>query len=116
LLGQFSPHRIRQRLQIATGDLVLILPIEPADTTAALAAMLQHRSARSISGRIQLLLKSGADPNQSSARGETALMASALDRLFDEHLAKAGANINAQNSVGTTALMILAAKSSPDEI
>jgi ankyrin repeat protein len=43
-------------------------------------------------------------------------MASALDRLFDEHLAKAGANINAQNSVGTTALMILAAKSSPDEI
>jgi ankyrin repeat protein len=43
-------------------------------------------------------------------------MAAALNRLFDEDLARASANINAQNSAGTTALMILAAKSSPDEI
>ena len=41
LLGKLTAHRFRQCLQIATGDLVLVLPIEPADSTAALAAMLQ---------------------------------------------------------------------------
>jgi hypothetical protein len=50
LLGQFSPHPIRQRLQIATGDLILVLPVQPADSPAALAAMLQV-----VQGNLQLL-------------------------------------------------------------
>jgi hypothetical protein len=55
LLGQFSPHRIRQCLQIATGDLILVLPIQPADSTAALAAMLQV-----VQGTTQLLQVQGS--------------------------------------------------------
>src|SRR6516225_4463777 len=41
LLGQLSPHGSRQRLQIAPGDLILILPIQPAESGAALTAMSQ---------------------------------------------------------------------------
>jgi hypothetical protein len=41
LVGQFPPHRFRQRLQIATGDLVLVVPVQPTNSPAALAAMLQ---------------------------------------------------------------------------
>jgi transposase InsO family protein len=32
-------HRFRQRLQIATGDLVLVVPVQPTNSPAALAAM-----------------------------------------------------------------------------
>src|SRR5208282_6570219 len=65
---------------------------------------------------VQLLLGMGADPNQKSAIGDTALMASASRGAFDDDLVKAGAKINAQNSAGVTALMILAAKGEADEI
>jgi len=58
----------------------------------------------------QLLLQSGADPNLSSHRGETALMTAALNPEWDDDLVKAGARTNAQNQDGQTALMILAGK------
>ena len=41
LLGQLSPHLSRQLLQIAPGDLILVLPIQPAESGAALTAMSQ---------------------------------------------------------------------------
>ena len=41
LPGQVPPHRSRQRLQIAPGDLILVLPVQPAGCMAALAAMPQ---------------------------------------------------------------------------
>jgi uncharacterized protein len=65
---------------------------------------------------VQLLLKSGANPNHQSPNGDTALMASAISRSFDQDLARAGANVNAKNSAGTTVLMILAAEGEDDEV
>jgi TonB family protein len=57
---------------------------------------------------VRMLLRAGADPNQSSLRGDTPLMAAALDFGWNEDLVKAGANVNAQNRDGQTALMLLA--------
>ncbi len=56
----------------------------------------------------QRLLKAGADPNQVSLQGDTALMVPALSGELDADLLRAGANINAQNSRGQTVLMLLA--------
>jgi hypothetical protein len=50
LVGQLPSHRSGQRLQIAPGDLTLVLPVQPADSMAALAAMLQV-----VQGHAQLL-------------------------------------------------------------
>ncbi len=86
------------------------------ETDASGWTPLMYAAASSSSPPVQLLLEKGADPNQKSARGDTALMASAITGAFDEDLVKAGANVNAQNSAGVTALMILAARAETDEI
>jgi hypothetical protein len=41
LLGQLPSHRIGQCLQLATGDLGVVLPVHRPDALAALAAMFQ---------------------------------------------------------------------------
>ncbi len=56
----------------------------------------------------QRLLKAGADPNQVSLQGDTALMVPALNGDLDAGLLLAGADINAQNNRGQTVLMLLA--------
>jgi ankyrin repeat protein len=65
---------------------------------------------------IPLLLAAGADPNYSSPRGDTPLMAAAYDERFEMTLVKAGAKVNAQNADGISVLMILAAKAEAGEI
>jgi hypothetical protein len=65
---------------------------------------------------VQMLLKTGADPNQSSPHGDTALMASAACGSWDTNLVKAGASVNAQNKDGQTALMFLASRDEVDDI
>lgn len=62
------------------------------------------------------LLKSGANVNARSKRGETALMASAVTGMADEDLLNAGADANAVNDVGMTALMLLVQRGEPEEI
>jgi ankyrin repeat protein len=65
---------------------------------------------------VQILLKAGADPNQSSPHGDTPLMASAMAGFWDRDLVKAGALINAKNKDGQTVLMILASRAEVDGI
>ena len=62
------------------------------------------------------LLQAGADVNARSRRGETALMAAAVNGMADEDLIHAGANVNATNDVGMTVLMLLSQRGRPDEI
>jgi len=62
------------------------------------------------------LLKAGANVNARSKRGETALMASAVNGMADEDLLHAGADVNAVNDVGMTALMLLVQRGEADEI
>lgn len=87
-----------------------------SDTDASGWTPLMYAAASSSSPPVQLLLGMGADPNEKSLIGDTALMASAMRGEFDDDLVKAGANLNAQDSAGVTALMILAAKGEADEI
>jgi ankyrin repeat protein len=87
-----------------------------SDTDASGWTPLMYAAASSSSPPVQLLLQTGADPNQKSLTGDTALMASAITGAFDDDLVRAGANVNAQNSAGVTALMMLAAKGEADEI
>lgn len=87
-----------------------------SDTDASGWTPLMYAAASPYSLSVELLLQMGADPNQKSAIGDTALMASAIAGAFDEDLVKAGAKVNAQNLAGVTALMILAAKGEADEI
>jgi ankyrin repeat protein len=77
---------------------------------------LMYAAASGHSEPVQMLLRAGADPNQASPRGDTALMASAFRRAIDEDLVRAGANINAQNRDGVTVLMILAGQGEIDEV
>jgi TonB family protein len=65
---------------------------------------------------VGLLLAAGASPNQSSLRGDTPLMAAAVDRRFDETLVRAGADVNAQDLEGVSTLMILASFGAADQI
>ncbi len=65
---------------------------------------------------ISLLLSAGADPNQSSFLGNSALMVSAAHGDLLPELLRSGASLNAQNSAGTTVLMILADRAGSDEI
>jgi hypothetical protein len=65
---------------------------------------------------VQALLEAGADPNQSSPRGDTPLMVSAAFGYWGDKLIKAGARPNAQNSAGQTALMFLASRDDVDAI
>jgi hypothetical protein len=65
---------------------------------------------------VQLLLRAGADPNESSPHGDTPLMVSCSSGNWNADLVRAGARINAQNKGGQTALMILAARDETDEI
>jgi hypothetical protein len=65
---------------------------------------------------VQMLLKAGADPNQSSPHGDTPLMVNAMSGHWNDNLVKAGAKINAQNKDGQIALMFLAARDEVDEI
>lgn len=62
------------------------------------------------------LIKTGANVNARSKRGETALMASAVTGMADEDLLNAGADVNAVNDVGMTALMLLVQRGNPDEL
>jgi len=62
------------------------------------------------------LLRSGADVNARSKRGETALMAAAATGMADEDIIHAGADVNATNDVGMTALMLLAQRGRSNEI
>ena len=57
---------------------------------------------------VHMLLKAGADLNQRSLRGETALMEVAANGYWDDNLIEAGANVNTQNRDRQTALMLLA--------
>jgi TonB family protein len=77
---------------------------------------LMYAAASGHSEPVELLLAAKANPNHKSLNGDTPLMASAIERLFDENLAHAGADVNAKNSVGATALMILAAEGEADEV
>jgi ankyrin repeat protein len=79
-------------------------------------SVLMYAVCSSSSFPIQMLLKAGADPNQSSPHGDTPLMVSCLNGSWDDDLVKAGANVNAQNKDGQTALMMLAARDEVDEI
>jgi hypothetical protein len=65
---------------------------------------------------VQVLLKAGADPNQSSPQGDTPLMVNALSAYWNDNLVKAGAKVNAQNRDGQTALMFLASRDEADAI
>jgi TonB family protein len=65
---------------------------------------------------VQELLKAGADPNQTSPHGDTALMVNALSGFWNTDLVKAGARVNAQNKEGQTALMMLVTRPHSDEI
>jgi TonB family protein len=83
----------------AGGDLKL--------TDASGWSALMYASSVSSDYPVQMLLKAGADPNQSSPHGDTPLMVNALSGYWNNDLVKAGANVNAQNKDGQTALMIL---------
>jgi len=65
---------------------------------------------------IDLLLAAGGNPNYSSPRGYTPLMAAAFDRRFEVVLVRAGADVNAQDAEGVSTLMILAAHAVTDAI
>jgi TonB family protein len=86
------------------------------ETDASGWSVLMYAARSSSSFPVQMLLKAGADPNQSSPHGDTPLMVSCLDGLWDDDLVKAGANVNAQNRDGQTALMMLATRDEVDEI
>jgi TonB family protein len=86
------------------------------ETDASGWSALMYAAGSSNSTALQLLLKAGADPNQRSLRGDTALMASCASGSWDDDLVRAGAEVNAQNKDGQTALMFLAARDEPDEI
>jgi ankyrin repeat protein len=101
------------------GAMKQILMTSPPDIDAPDSSgwtALMYAAASGHSEPVQLLLKSGANPNHKSPNGDTPLMASAISQLFDENVARAGADLNARNSIGTTALMILAAEGEADEV
>lgn len=85
-------------------------------TDASGWSALMYASSSSSSIPVQMLLKAGADPNQSSPHGDTPLMVNALSGYWNNDLVKAGANVNAQNKDGQTALMILVTRDEVDEI
>jgi uncharacterized protein len=85
--------------------------VDSSGWTALMYAMCANSSVPA-----QLLLKAGADPNQASPHGDTALMASAADGSWDSDLVAAGAKMNAQNNDGQTALMFLAGRDEVEEI
>lgn len=85
-------------------------------TDASGWSALMYASTVSSDFPVQLLLKAGADPNQSSPQGDTPLMVNALSGYWNEDLVKAGANVNAQNKDGQTALMILVLQDEFDQI
>jgi ankyrin repeat protein len=66
-----------------------------------------HAAREGNSGRIENLIRKGADPNARDAHGQTPLMIAVyLGRLTAaETLINAGAAVNAEDDMGTTALM-----------
>ena len=85
-------------------------------TDASGWSVLMYATVGSSSAPVGMLLMAGANPNQSSPHGDTALMVSAVQGTWEKNLVKAGARINAQNKDGQTALMFLAARHEVDEI
>jgi hypothetical protein len=75
-----------------------------------------YAASASTDASVQIILKAGADPNQSSPHGDTALMVAALSGWWNDELVKAGARVDARNSDGQTALMILAIRGNPNGI
>ena len=86
------------------------------ETDASGWSVLMYAACSSSYSPVEMLLKAGADPNQSSPHGDTPLMVSCLNGNWDDNLVESGADVNAQNKVGQTALMMLAARDNVDEI
>jgi hypothetical protein len=97
------------RAALAAGDKI-------ADTDASGWTALMYAAGSYGSAGESELLQAGADVNAKSKRGETALMAAAVEGIADEDLIHAGADVNATNDVGMTVLMLLSQRGDPDEI
>jgi Domain of unknown function (DUF6438)/Gram-negative bacterial TonB protein C-terminal len=85
-------------------------------TDASGWSALMYASTVSSDFPVQVLLKAGADPNQSSPHGDTPLMVNALSGYWNDDLVKAGAIVNARNKDGQTSLMVLVLRHKVDQI
>ena len=83
-------------------------------TYVDLGSQLRRAAGAGKSRLLARLLRSGADPNEATSEGDTALMAACVGPTTDgkmgviESLLASGADVNAANSGGETALMVAA--------